>query len=65
MARQEAEQKKGKKGKKDKGKLTIDDILAQKKAEEEEARKKDTFQVPFSLCSLLFLPFFFFFSLFH
>mmetsp|Transcript_174 Transcript_174/g.342 ORF Transcript_174/g.342 Transcript_174/m.342 type:complete len:128 (+) Transcript_174:682-1065(+) len=34
--------KKGKKGKEEK--LTIDEILAQKKAEEDELRKKDTMQ---------------------
>ena len=39
----EREAAKGKKGKKGEKKKTIDDILAEKKAEEEEARKKDTF----------------------
>lgn len=48
LARKEKEEKekekKGKKGDKKGGKMTIEDILAQKKAEEEEQRKKDTFQ---------------------
>jgi chromosome segregation ATPase len=49
LARKEKEErekneKKDKKGKKGDKKLTIEEILAQKKAEEDEARKKDTFQ---------------------
>eukprot|EP00009_Paramoeba_aestuarina_P005564 CAMPEP_0201516828 /NCGR_PEP_ID=MMETSP0161_2-20130828/8074_1 /ASSEMBLY_ACC=CAM_ASM_000251 /TAXON_ID=180227 /ORGANISM="Neoparamoeba aestuarina, Strain SoJaBio B1-5/56/2" /LENGTH=442 /DNA_ID=CAMNT_0047914113 /DNA_START=52 /DNA_END=1380 /DNA_ORIENTATION=+ len=47
FARQKEEERKnkGKKGKKGKEeKLTIDEILAQKKAEEDELRKKDTMQ---------------------
>ena len=44
LARQEKEEAKEKKGKGKKGHMTIDEILAQKKAEEDELRKKDTFQ---------------------